>query len=225
MSVEQRVLRYLRENPGATPRAIADALGISLAQVRAVLNRLRDSGYVTRVPGGGYYARAPPSSDITPEVNSGKASVTPIPADTLDILKELEGEVRELRQRLEKLEKEVRELRIVVDSLSKARAQQPQEQVQDRFIREIKMRKVLKLPEALAIATKPIDEYVKAGAVKVFADLVVDREFFEEFSKRFPIRKSQLSELSDIERELLNSLIREGLVYLYGGREYRLSRV
>ena len=225
MSVEQRVLRYLRENPGATPRAIADALGISLAQVRAVLNRLRDSGYVTRVPGGGYYARAPPSSDITPEVNSEKASVTPTPADTLDILKELEGEVRELRQRLEKLEKEVRELRIVVDSLSKARAQQPQEQVQDRFIREVKMRKVLKLPEALAIATKPIDEYVKAGAVKVFADLVVDREFFEEFSKRFPIRKSQLSELSDIERELLNSLIREGLVYLYGGREYRLSRV
>jgi len=223
LSVEQRILRYLRENPGATPRAIADALGISLAQVRVALNRLRDSGYVTRIPGGGYYARASPGSDAAPEVE--RAPPTPAPGGAPDTLKELEGEIRELRQRLEKLEKEVRELRIVVDSLSRARAQQAQEQTQDRFIREVKARKVLKLAEALAIATKPIDEYVKAAAVKVFADLVVDREFFEEFSRKFPIRKTQLSELSDAERELLNSLIKEGLVYLYGGREYRLSRV
>ena len=223
MNVEQRILRYLKENPGATPRAIADALGISLAQVRALLNRLRDSGYVTRVPGGGYYARTSPSPDATSEVDLERASNTP--AVVPSIIKELEDEIKELRQRLDRLEKEIRELRIVVDSLNRAKVQQAQEQTQDRFIKEIKMRKALKLSEALAIATKPIDDYVKVGAVKVFADLVVDREFFEEFSKRFPIRKTQLSELSDEEREILNSLIREGLVYLYGGREYRLSRI
>jgi len=221
LSVEQRILRYLKENPGATPRAIADALGISLTQVRIALNRLRDLGYVTRVPGGGYYARTSPST--ISEVDVERTPGTPVAAPS--ILRELEGEVKELRQRLDKLEKEVRELRIVVDSLSRAKMQQAQEQAQDRFIKEIKMRKALKLSEALAIATKPIDDYVKAGAVKVFADIVVDREFFEEFSKRFPIRKTQLSELSDEERELLNSLIKEGLVYLYGGREYRLSRI
>ncbi len=223
MNVEQRILRYLKENPGATPRAIADALGISLAQVRIVLNRLRDSGYVTRVPGGGYYARTLPSPDTTSEVDVERASGTP--AVVPSTIKELEDEIKELRQRLDRLEKEVRELRIVVDSLSRAKVQQAQEQTQDRFIKEIKMRKALKLSEALAIAIKPIDDYVKAGAVKVFADLVVDREFFEEFSKRFPIRKTQLNELSDEEREVLSSLIREGLVYLYGGREYRLSRI
>lgn len=222
MSVEQRILRYLRENPGATPRAIADALGISLTQVRVVLNRLRDLGYVTRVPGGGYYARAMQSPANASEVEVEGTSATP--TGVLDVVKRLESEVRELRQRLEKLEKEVRELRITVESLSRTRVQQTQEQSQDRFTKEVKARKVLKLSEALAIASKPLDEYVKAGVVKVFADLVVDREFFEEFSRKFPIKRAQLNELSDIERELLNSLIKEGLVYLHGGREYRLSK-
>ncbi|MCC6046601.1 MAG: winged helix-turn-helix transcriptional regulator [Desulfurococcaceae archaeon] len=224
MSVEQRILRYLRENPGATPRAIADALGISLTQVRVVLNRLRDLGYVTRVPGGGYYARAMQSPANASEVEVEGTSATPTPTGVLDVVKGLESEVRELRQRLEKLEKEVRELRIAVESLGRTRVQQSQEQLQDRFTKEVKARKVLKLSEALAIASKPLDEYVKAGVVKVFADLVVDREFFEEFSRKFPIKKAQLNELSDMERELLNSLIKEGLVYLYGGREYRLSK-
>jgi DNA-binding Lrp family transcriptional regulator len=222
LSVEQRILRYLRENPGATPRAIADALGISLTQVRVVLNRLRDLGYVTRVPGGGYYARAMQSPANASEVEVEGTSATP--TGVLDVVKRLESEVRELRQRLEKLEKEVRELRITVESLSRTRVQQTQEQSQDRFTKEVKARKVLKLSEALAIASKPLDEYVKAGVVKVFADLVVDREFFEEFSRKFPIKRAQLNELSDIERELLNSLIKEGLVYLHGGREYRLSK-
>jgi DNA-binding Lrp family transcriptional regulator len=222
LSVEQRILRYLRENPGATPRAIADALGISLTQVRAVLNRLRDLGYVTRVPGGGYYARAVQSPANASEVEVEGTSATP--TGVFDVVKGLESEVRELRQRLEKLEKEVRELRIAVESLGRTRVQQTQEQLQDRFTKEVKARKVLKLSEALALASKPLDEYVKAGVVKVFADLVVDREFFEEFSRKFPIKKAQLNELSDMERELLNSLIKEGLVYLYGGREYRLSK-
>ena len=229
MSLESRVLRYLRENPGATPRLIADALGVPLSQVRLALNRLRDSGQVVRVPGEGYYARAAGSlqdSEDAPEV--GQGGPTPrIPSEELGGLREA---VDLLASRVERLEKEMREIKIVVEALAKAvqepRARAPSEQEAraDRLIRDIRARKLMRVGEALAVASKPLEEYVRAGVVRVVSDLVVDAEFYEQFLGRFPIRRLDVPKLSEEERELMNAMIKEGIVYLHGGREYRVTR-
>ena len=57
--VEERVLSYLRDHPGSSPREIADALGEPLQRVRAALQRLRDAGLAARGDEGRYYAVAP----------------------------------------------------------------------------------------------------------------------------------------------------------------------
>ncbi|MEM4550429.1 MAG: hypothetical protein QXG82_03220, partial [Sulfolobales archaeon] len=94
---------------------------------------------------------------------------------------------------------------------------------EDRTVKELKSRKIMKLSEVIAIAKKPIDEYVKAGLVVVVSDLAVDSEFYKNFSSKFPIKKLEVSKLSYEERELMNAMIKEGIVYLHCGREYRLT--
>ncbi|MEM1622750.1 MAG: helix-turn-helix domain-containing protein [Sulfolobales archaeon] len=229
MSVELRILKYLKENPGATPRLIADALGLPLSQVRIALNRLRDSGHVVRVPGGGYYARATDSTSLEEAETESNVELKRQRSEHIFDIEKLREEVSHLTARINKLEKEVKEIKVALEALTRAgqevRPRSPAEQGlgDDRTIKEIKSRKVMKLSELLAIAKKPIDEYVKAGLIVVVSDLAVDSEFYKNFSSKFPIKKLEVSKLSYEEKELMNAMIKEGIVYLHCGREYRLT--
>lgn len=231
MSVEWKILRYLKENPGATPRLIADALGLPLSQVRIALNRLRDSGQVVRVPGEGYYARAAADPTVLDAQEAG-AEVElrgQRGGGLASALEKLSEEIALLTSRVDRLEKEVREIKVTLEALSKAgqeqkpRAVPGQEFREDKVIRELKTRKVMRVGDALTLAAKPLDEYVRDGVIVVVSDLAVDPEFYERFLSKFPIRKLDVPRLSDEERELMNAMIREGAVYLHGGREYRLA--
>ncbi len=224
MNIEEKIIKYLKENPGATPRLIADALGIPLNQVRLVLNKLRDAGYVVRIPGEGYYARFR-SPDTEMEGSNDYLRVGDISGAGL--VAEIKSIVDQLAIRVDKLEKEVKEIKLALEALikasanSKPRVSHSHEVSEDRLIKEIKSRKVMRMSDALAISSKPIDEYVSTGAVKVVSDLVVDPDFYNNFLSKFPIRKSDILSLTDEERALMNAMIREGIVYLHGGREYR----
>ncbi|MEM1527913.1 MAG: winged helix-turn-helix transcriptional regulator [Sulfolobales archaeon] len=229
MSVELRILKYLKENPGATPRLIADALGLPLSQVRIALNRLRDSGHVVRVPGEGYYARVADSTSLE-EAETESSVELKKQKDGLSFdIEKLREEVSHLAARVNKLEKEVKEIKVALEALTKVgqevrpRSLLEQDLNEDRTVKELKSRKIMKLSEVIAIAKKPIDEYVKAGLVVVVSDLAVDSEFYKNFSSKFPIKKLEVSKLSYEERELMNAMIKEGIVYLHCGREYRLT--
>lgn len=215
----------MKENPGATPRLIADALGISLNQVRSALNKLRDAGYVIRIPGEGYYVRYR-SSDI--EIEESNDYLRIVNSDRAGPVMEIRDIINQLTNRVDRLEKEVKEIKLILEALikastdSKSRISHSQEASEDRLIKEVKSRKVMKISDALAIASKPIDEYVSAGTIKVVSDLVVDPDFYSNFLGKFPIKKSDILSLSDEERTLMNAMIREGIIYLHGGREYRI---
>lgn len=230
MSLELRILRYLKENPGATPRLIADALGVPVSQVRQALNRLRDSGQVVRIPGEGYYARAVgtiPDLVETPETEQRRHEEDLRSRPTFEELREV---VYTLASRVERLEKDMKEIRIAIEALTKAiqesksRSSSEQEPHVDRLIRDIRAKKLMKVNEALILATKPVEEYVKAGIIRVVSDLVVDAEFYEKFLNKFPIKRLDIPRLSDEEQTLISAMIKEGIVYLHGGREYRVSR-
>lgn len=231
MSVESRILRYLRENPRATPRLIADALGLPLNQVRLALNRLRDSGQVVRVPGEGYYARVSTNSGSTEEVEAVSDSGLGRRRgdEASHNLEKLRETVDHLVGRLDKLEKEVKEIKVTLEALTRTnlefrvRPTTGQDLREDSVIRELRSKKVMKVGEVLTSAPRPLDEYVKAGLLKIVADLAVDQDFYNKFLSKFPIRKLEVTRLSNEEKELMNAMIREGIVYLHCGREYRLT--
>ncbi len=104
--LEERLLSFLRDHPGSSPREIADALGEPLQRVRAALARLRDRGLVARGEEGHYYVVA--TAVRGPGLREVRRSVIhTLPAD-LDALAErlagLETRLRVLEERLRRLE-------------------------------------------------------------------------------------------------------------------------
>ncbi|MEM1703924.1 MAG: winged helix-turn-helix transcriptional regulator, partial [Zestosphaera sp.] len=57
-NIYRKIIEYLKSNPGAMPREIADALGVSIGMVRIALLRLRELGYVVRSGKGGYVVKS-----------------------------------------------------------------------------------------------------------------------------------------------------------------------
>lgn len=186
---------------------------------------------MVRVPGEGYYARA-----VVGLTNLEEAEATPEAGlrgqmgDTLTFtLEKLREEVVRLTNRVDRLEKEVREIKVTLEALTKAgqeprsRTTSSQELREDKVIKELKTRKVMRISDVLAIAAKPLDEYVREGAITIVSDLAVNPDFYSRFLSKFPIKKLDVSRLSSEERELMNAMIKEGVIYLHGGREYRLT--
>ncbi|MCX8184452.1 MAG: winged helix-turn-helix domain-containing protein [Sulfolobales archaeon] len=230
MSVESKIIKYLKENPGATPRLIADALGLPMSQVRLALSKLRDSGYVVRVPGEGYFVRvaADSRSVVEVEVNHNSELKRERGYSVTQFIERIREAVDSLTGRVDKLEKEVKEIKLTLEALSRA-IQEPRQRVstssesrEDIVVKELKSKKIMKISELLAMATKPLEEYIETGVLKIVSDLAVYFEFYNYFVGRFPIGKLEVSKLSSEERELMNAMIKEGMVYLHSGREYRL---
>jgi len=81
---------------------------------------------------------------------------------------------------------------------------------------------LITLSEARKLATKPIEAYVNEGAAIPVGDYLVNPVFLDKFKKKFPLSVGEVEKMSSEEKGLLDSLIKEGLVYLYAGREYRI---
>ncbi len=105
--VEERLLSYLREHPGSSPREIADALGESLTVVRVILNRLRDRGVVARGEEGRYYVVASTVHGVGRSDVRRHVSYVMQSADLDAIVLKL----RELEERVERLEEELDKIR------------------------------------------------------------------------------------------------------------------
>jgi len=93
--VDRKVLAFLKNNPGATPREVADALGLPYNVVRHALLRLREAGYVIRSSRGGYLVRVgfPTLDDV--EVTQSRESNDQRPgvsvAELIGVIEELKS--------------------------------------------------------------------------------------------------------------------------------------
>ena len=67
-----------------------------------------------------------------------------------------------------------------------------------------------------------MEHYFRKGLAIPLGDVIASPRFLSEFKKKFPLKVSDVKKLSPGERDLLDAMIRDGMVYLYGGREYRL---
>ncbi|MCD6323711.1 MAG: winged helix-turn-helix transcriptional regulator [Desulfurococcales archaeon] len=216
MSVDRKVLAFIKENPGSNPREIADALGIPYGTVRSAIMRLREAGYLIRSSRGGYVVRAGLPQGLEDELSTPKQ---PLSSEDFKALAEA---VNELRALIESLEERVSKLEKELDLLRKGLTPNQSRKSVAGFEDLLKERGVVRASQASKLSRKPIDAYVREGRVVAIGDLLVSPSFLNAFKSRFPLRVSEVRGLKQEERELLNAMIREGLVYLHGGREYRL---
>lgn len=221
--VDRKVLAFLKSNPGATPREVADALGLPYNVVRHALLRLREAGYVVRSSRGGYLVRVgfPALDDV--EVNQGGSSESrsgASVAELVGIIEELKSMVMELKARVDRLEQEINLLKKGI-STHKAR-QSKDRKVTDPLLSILSSKGLVTLSEARKLASKPIEVYVNEGVAIPLGDYLVNPEFLSKFKKKFPLSVGEIEKMSPEERGLLDSLIKEGLVYLHAGREYRI---
>ena len=230
MSVDQRVLAFLKNNPGATPREIADALGIPLSSVRAALYRLREAGYVVRSTRGGYVVRVTPS--LITEVPAGVSSedlreIKNLINQLVSTVSSLKEEVDRLSTRVKKLEHELNLLRKAYSRLNEVGetgrdSDRTGKAGRDPLIEEINKKGILSIDEARKLARKPLEVYISNELLIPISGYLVSQKFFNNFKARFPLHISEVRNLSTAERLLLDAMIKEGLVYLHAGKEYRI---
>jgi len=241
--LEKKILAFLKENPGANAKEIAEALGVSYGRVQSALYRLRDKGVIIKTGFGyavsslkepftlyeeelkGKHVSAP--SDKLMEVLRNLKSLEEILNTLLAEHHRLDKDVKSVTERVNTLQKELEALKKKVNELYGAIKTfhvkwKEKSVLEDRLISELKREKVIDISIARNLALKSIEEYVRSGTVIVISSLVVYREFYEEFKKKFPIPKEQVRELNEKEKLLLRALVDEGLAYLHRGIEYRL---
>jgi len=229
LSVDQRVIAFLKNNPGATPREIADALGMPLSSVRAALYRLREAGYVVRSTKGGYVVRVVPpviSEGVSEPGSRDLDKIKDIIEDLVSTVNYLKNEVKRLGSRIRKLEQELDLLRIASVKSGGRRAYKGEERSErsgeDLLVKELHEKGILSVEEAKKIARKPLESYISNGSLVPVAGYLVSQDFLSSFKAKFPLHISEVRNLSNSEKVLLDAMIKEGLVYLHAGREYRI---
>ncbi|MCS7107848.1 MAG: winged helix-turn-helix transcriptional regulator [Sulfolobales archaeon] len=218
MTAEERVLDYLKTHPGATPREVADALGMSLTSVRIAINRLRELGQVVRGSRGGYLVRVG-ADVIFPHDHLSNTALHTREGNISQKINELLTKVSDLEVRVRKLEDDVKYIK---KSIPKMPARHPSlNKNLDKLLSTVKSRGVITVNEALELTDKPLENYISREKVILIGDLLVHPEFLSSFKSKFPIKVSDINSLSDGELKLLEALIKTNQVYLFSGLEYR----
>jgi uncharacterized protein (DUF342 family) len=128
----------------------------------------------------------------------------------------LETILNELRERLEEVSSEVRKLKERIIRESKNKMRHRKEEVEGL------PKPVMNIREALNTLGPLLDQLRLEGRVEIIGSIVVDREFYEEFKKKFPLPVKEAENLSPMEKTLLNEMIKDARVIKHAGREYRL---
>ncbi|MEM0025744.1 MAG: winged helix-turn-helix transcriptional regulator [Zestosphaera sp.] len=235
-NIYRKIIEYLKSNPGAMPREIADALGVSIGMVRIALLRLRELGYVVRSGKGGYVVKSGAGDlgarksveDFYEETQKQAKREASMRAEKdsstlrehLDIeISELRNEVNELKKIVESLSDRVNKIETEFTLLMKSL--KTEKKVREE-VSEASVDAIVRV-DILRNRGVSLDSLVRSGNYVVVGNYVVLHSFMEEFKKRFPISLREVKNLKDEERELLNAMVSEGLAYLHAGKEYRLA--
>lgn len=230
------ILEYLNTYPGSSIKDISNSTGLSPVIVRKILYKLKNDNYVEK-SGNGYVltergsrlleyiasktiqhresAEKAQESSAQLEKLTGervKEGYEPLPESVSEsIADETRLRLDAIEKRLSRIEKEIEELRKALNYLIEPR-------------RESKMMPspVLSFNDAQAVLGSLFERMLYEGKVVRIGKLIVERSFYDQFKKKFPLKTSDIEKLSDTEKILLEEMRREALVILYAGRELRL---
>ncbi|MEM4748572.1 MAG: hypothetical protein QXJ64_10410 [Thermosphaera sp.] len=233
------ILEYLSTYPGASIKDVSKSTGLPQLIVRKILYRLKNDNYVEK-SGKGYILTQKgqgllnyisskslsqdrdqrKNSDVEPVKNHKEFEVSETPSGTEKVetpverkmfTNDLTSRVEALEKRLLRLEKEIEEVKKALSGLGEMK-------------RESKplSSPVMTYSDAQNLLGNLFERMLYEGRLIRVGRLIVDKAFFEEFKKKFPLKTSDIEKLSDAEKILLEEMRREALVILYAGRELRL---
>jgi predicted transcriptional regulator len=229
------ILEYLNMYPGSSVKDISDSTGLSPLIVRKILYKLKNDNYVEK-SGNGYVLTERGSrlleyiSSKIPEhrETTDKAQQTIIrleePKEDVKsreehsneaslklVSDEIQRRLGYIEKRLSRIEKEIEELRRALSYLSEPK-------------RESKTlpSPVLSFNEAQTLLGSLFERMLYEGKIVRIGKLVVEKSFYEQFKRKFPLKISEVENLSDAEKILMEEMRKEALVILYAGRELRL---
>ncbi len=214
-SLSSKVLDYISRNPGATVKEICRELGLSPQLVSRVIQRLKAVGSVEKV-GLGYRAsgRGVELTDFSRSVEKASGGEG-ARSESIEV-EGVKRRVEALESKVSELSRLVKSLHLEVESIKKYLAVCKQSSNSGERIR------VMEYVEASALYGERLQSLIYSGKLIKVGNVVVDQEFYKQFTEKFPIKLREVSELSDEEKTLLEALIESGEIYLHAGKEYRL---
>ncbi|MEM1662203.1 MAG: winged helix-turn-helix transcriptional regulator [Desulfurococcaceae archaeon] len=231
-TLTSKVIQFLAENPGATIKDISRALNINQDLARSIVYRLKNRGFVEK-SGDGYVVSDKGQWFLrevvrTKQEESRKESVS-------EVQQQLEKEagngktevnrfqiitrINELMNRIKSIEDQLMSIKEELESLKK---KVDNWKLSERVFTRRLHKPVVSIQEAIGMYGGLLESMRSEGSVIVIGSLAVDREFYEEFRKKFPIPIDEKNRLSEYEQILLEEMIRDARVIVSGGKFYKL---
>lgn len=233
------VLEILDSYPGSSLRDISQLTGIDIVRVREAVERLRLYGMLSKV-GQGYVLTEKGKEYLKNLVSTEESQVKPVETPREREIEETSNEpaspprpddggekplsmlsmrLEELEKKLAGLEKKVSEienaLRQLEDALSRSQTVRQSTQIVTEDV-------VVPVGDAVRKYGSMIDKWLREGRYIQVGSLMVEASFYESFKSKFPLKISEYSALSPVEKTLLEEMRKEGLVIVHAGKEYRL---
>lgn len=232
-TLTSRIMHFLAENPGATIKEVANALGISQELARSIIYRLKSRGFVEK-SGDGYVLsskgtwfiegvlKTKHTSETLREsrerAETFMASPSPATSPTMSdeqiysMIGDLENKIKQIEEQLVKIKDEICSLKKELDKRKRV------ERVSVKRLHK----PVMSLQEAINTYGGLLESMRTEGSIVLIGSLAVDREFYEEFRKKFPLPIEDKERLSEYEQILLEEMVRDARVIVSGGRFYKL---
>ena len=248
-SLTHKVIEYLRDNPGASVKDIALALGISTNLARAIVYRLKSKGLLEK-SGRGYILTSYAESMISKTLHERKEEKV---KETTSFKEGGETKVEEtivetkaveerenitaqkaysvIERRLSDIESKIRELENMLNEVKNEfnkikkiymRIRSVKNEKSGASVTEKIQKPVMSIVEAKQLYGDHLTTLIYTGKVVVVGSLVVDSSYYNKFLSKFPISRKDAEKLPEPEKILFEELRKEGRIYLHCGKEYRL---
>lgn len=227
------ILKYIKENPGASPKDVALALGLDQSSVKKIIYKMRGKGFLEKA-GGGYVLTSKgewflgkisgkhvekktieTETRVSERVERGVEAREEVDShDLLNRLNDIENKIKKIEAMVENIKRELNSIKSFVEKTIEAE--------RSSVIRRTLPIPVMSIQDAKQTLGPSFDTYRSEGRIVIIGSLVVDRDFYENFKKKFPIMISDKDKLSELEQVLLEEMIRDARVIISSGKQYKL---
>ncbi len=148
------------------------------------------------------------------------------PKTTEEPLTDLEEKIRRIEKEIIRIEEQISSLRQelgkIREELKKAKTRGTKKKKNKKEEEKSLPKPIMYINEAMNALGSMFNTLVYQGCIEVVGRLAVDKKFYEEFIKKFPLSIREAEKLPPLEKTLLEEMKRDARVILYAGKEYRL---
>ncbi len=147
------------------------------------------------------------------------------PKTSEESLTSLEEKIRQIEKEIIRIEEQIaglrQELNKIREELKKAKTRRDRGKKNEKEEKSLP-KPIMYINEAMNVLGSVFNTLVYQGRIEVVGRLAVDKKYYEEFIKKFPLSVREAEKLSPLEKTLLEEMKRDARVILYAGKEYRL---